>query len=307
MSKFDIYVGDGKPRADVAHDLTERPEVRSTGRYLASTELAEAVNISLAVGQPLLVTGEPGCGKTTLAWSVAHELNLGEPLVFFTRSSSRAQDLLYRYDAVMRFHDIQVHDPRARRAQEYVRWEALGEAIRSQTRRVVLIDEIDKAPRDFPNDLLNELDKMEFTVPELMQDKAPDGADVKSSFKATARPIVIITSNTERQLPLPFLRRCVFHHIDFPEKRLREIATERLGELRVPPDLLASAVDKFIAVRKVPGLVKKPATGEFLAWVQALALKDVTGAALAAVKLSALPCWQVLIKDFDDWTRLRES
>ena len=105
MSKFDIYVGDGKPRADVAHELTERPEVRSTGRYLASPELAEAVNISLAVGQPLLVTGEPGCGKTTLAWSVAHELNLGAPLVFFTRSTSRAQDLLYtirRRDALPR-------------------------------------------------------------------------------------------------------------------------------------------------------------------------------------------------------------
>jgi MoxR-like ATPase len=149
---------------------------------------------------------------------------------------------------------------------------------------------------------------MEFSVPELAQDVGEDNAPVQSTFKATARPIVIITSNTERQLPLPFLRRCVFHHIEFPKpERLREIAEQRLGTTTLPPDLLTAAIDKFTAVRAVPGLVKRPATGEYLAWVQALAAKSVAASTLSAARLSALPLWQVLIKDNDDWARLRDA
>jgi MoxR-like ATPase len=312
MADFDVYVGDGEVRGAAAQKLdAQPPKLRQSGRYLAAPELAEAVNIAVALGQPLLVTGEPGCGKTDLAFSVARELDLEPALVFWTRSTSRAQDLLYRFDAVLRFYDVQRGSPRAEKPEEYIHWAALGEAIRSQDRRrVVLIDEIDKAPRDFPNDLLNELDKMEFSVPELDREaEGPAGQGRQAvSYKAKFRPVVIITSNSERQLPLPFLRRCVFHHITFPDREmLTKIGRERLGELKIPPDLLDAAVDKFLEVRKVPTVVKKPATGELLAWVQALARRGLSATDLRARKVSALPLWQALIKDREDWLRLQQA
>lgn len=312
MAGFDVYVGDGEVHAAAAGALPAQPaHFRQGGRYLAGPELVEAVNIAIALGQPLLVTGEPGCGKTELGFSVARELGLDPALVFWTRSTSRAQDLLYRFDAVLRFYDVQRSSPRAQKAEEYIHWAALGEAIRSQDRRrVVLIDEIDKAPRDFPNDLLNELDRMEFSVPELDQDAEEPSRQGRRAvtYRARFRPIVIITSNSERQLPLPFLRRCVFHHITFPDRdRLRAIAQQRLGDLKIPPDLLDAAIDRFLEVRKVPTLVKKPATGELLAWVQALALRGMSAASLASSKVAALPLWQALIKDREDWLRLQEA
>ena len=163
VSSFDLYRGDGQKREGVSETLPEHPIMfRESGVYLADPELVEAVNVALTVGQPLLLTGEPGCGKTRLAWSIAEELELGEPLTFFTRSDSRAQNLLYTFDAVRRFYDIEVKDNRATDPNNYVDYGPLGTAIVENRRRVVLIDEIDKAPRDFPNDLLNELDRMVF-------------------------------------------------------------------------------------------------------------------------------------------------
>lgn len=299
LPRFDVYVGDGARHGDRTAELPDQAAVfREHGRYLAGEDLADAVNIAIAVGQPLLVTGEPGCGKTRLAWSIADELGLGDPLVFQTRSTSRAQDLLYRYDAVLRFHDIQARTQTAEgRFQaddptHYVEYQALGQAIRSPTRRVVLIDEIDKAPRDFPNDLLHELDRMSFSVPELK---------LGEPFTAVVRPIVVITSNSERQLPLPFLRRCVFHHIAFPGRdRLGEIIEQRLGPLELDLGLIQAAVDRFMAVRELPRIQKPPATSELLAWVQALAARGSTAKQLAATPLRDLPLWQALIKSQED-------
>ena len=156
------YKGDGSTPSDAA--VQNRGE---TGRYLADPKLVTAVNTALAVEQPLLVTGEPGTGKTMLAWSIATELGLGPVLEFHTRSDNQARDTLYDFDYLLRFYHAQTRDARAENLESYIRWQALGEAIRSETPRVVLIDEVDKAPRDFPNDLLDELDRMEFRVPEL--------------------------------------------------------------------------------------------------------------------------------------------
>ena len=298
---YEVYRGDGGDHAAAAAALPDRPLLQEErGRYLADPGLVDAVNLALWVGQPLLVTGEPGCGKTRLAWSVAKELGLGEPLQFFTRSTSRADDLLYTYDAVRRFHHIQAGDPRGDDPSHYVRYEALGRAIVEGERRVVLVDEVDKAPRDFPNDLLTELDRMRFEVREL------EGDD---RFKESGvRPVVVITSNSERQLPLPFLRRCVFHHIEFPDRdKLVEIVRERLSDLDLDGDLLEAAVDRFHHVREIPSLTKTPATGELLVWVQALARRGVAAAQLRDKPLPQLPLWQALLKDRSDYRRLQEA
>ncbi len=301
MPPFDVYRAGGEPSSPAPGLFESDPLARrSRGRYLADPKLAEAINLAICVGQPLLVTGEPGCGKTELAWSVAEQLELGEPLTFYTRSTSRAQDLLYRFDAVRRFHDIQSHDDRARDPLNYVQYEALGRAIVDGRPRVVLVDEIDKAPRDFPNDLLNELDKMEFTVWEL-----PEETRTRSS---TIRPVTIITSNSERQLPLPFLRRCVFHRIDFPdEAQLVRIIRERLGGEDLDGELVRAAVDRFQEVREVKGLSKPPATGEVLTWTSALHAQGITVAALTQASLGELPLWQALVKDHGDLLRLIEA
>ena len=305
---FEIYRGDGEGRPELLDELPDRPLLfEHRGRYLADPGLVDAVNIALRVGQPLLVTGEPGCGKTRLAWSVADELGLGEPLTFYTRSDSRAQDLLYTYDAVLRFHDIQAgqrkNRKRAADPESYIQFEALGRAILDhEQRRVVLIDEIDKAPRDFPNDLLNELDNMEFEIREI------PGTREERIRRAKYRPVVVITSNSERQLPMPFLRRCVFYHLRFPDKaKLRRIIEERLGDYDLDGDLIATAVEKFRQVRRVKGLMKKPATGELLTWMLALHLGGVKPGDLRNVKLKALPSWQALLKDRDDFRRLTEA
>lgn len=301
LPPFDLYRGDGLPRPENGQLLSQEPPLfQEEGSYLADPDLAEAVNVALAVGQPLLVTGEPGCGKTRLAWSVAHELGLGEPLQFYTRSTSRAQDLLYTFDAVRRFHHIQSHDSRADDAANYVRWGPLGQAIVEGRRRVVLVDEIDKAPRDFPNDLLHEIDRMAFEVPELEGDER---------FKSSqVRPVVLITSNSERQLPLPFLRRCAFHHIAFPDRhKLHRIVEERLGPLDLDADVVRAAVDRFREVREVKGLSKVPATGELLSWLVALKTRGVLADALRQATLATLPLWQALLKDRDDHRRLQEA
>ncbi len=267
------------------------------GRYIPDPQLVAAVNTALIVEQPLLVTGEPGTGKTALAWSVATELGLGAVLDFHTRSDHQARDALYEMDNLLRFYHAQIHDERATRPELYVRWNALGEAIRAPARRLVLIDEIDKAPRDFPNDLLDEIDQMEFRVPELGE-----------KFRAAHRPVVIVTSNSERQLPDPFLRRCVFHRIEFPSADLLQaILSQRLGHLGLPDRLAATAVRRFEEVRSLPGLEKKPATGELLAWVKVLRATNIEVAALEALKLGELPSPGALLKTEQDARLLRSA
>jgi MoxR-like ATPase len=286
------YRGDGTvPEGAAAVTRGER------GRYLADAQLVAAVNTALIVEQPLLVTGEPGTGKTALAWSVASELGLGSVLNFHSRSDHQASDALYEIDHLARFYDAQVQDARAKQIDQYIRWNALGEAIRSPTRRVVLIDEIDKAPRDFPNDLLDEIDQMEFRVPAL-----------DTPYKATLRPVVIITSNSERQLPDPFLRRCVFHRIDFPKaEMLKKILQERLGHLDVSERLADVAIKRFEQVRALPGLEKRPATGELIAWVKVLRATGVDSEALGKLALANLPSPGLMLKTEPDSRLLSQA
>lgn len=249
--------------------------------YLMDSRLADAANVALLLGQPLLLTGEPGTGKTQLAHRLAWQLGLDEPLVFHTRSSSNARDLLYRYDTLGRFHAAQTRQ-RDVKPIDFLRYEALGWAILwshepeavagllppavkhpGARRSVVLIDEVDKAPRDFPNDLLHEIDELAFAVPEI------DAPEVRAH--EDRRPVVVLTSNSERNLPDAFLRRCIYHHIPTPDKpRLAEIIAARLPELGQNPDrLIDDALDFFIGVRAL-GLRKPPSTAELLNWLPAL-------------------------------------
>jgi MoxR-like ATPase len=288
VPEFRQYRGDGTTR-----DGRPAPTPREHGRYLAPPELASAVNAALAVEQPLLVTGKAGTGKTVLAFSIAAELEL-EIEVFPVRSDQQGRDLLYEFDNLQRFYDAQVADPRARDLTNYLRLGALGRAFRSDTRKVVLIDEIDKATRDFPNDLLFALDRMELLIPEL------EIAEI-----ARHRPVVVITSNRESQLPDPFLRRCVFHHIEPPDQhRLLQILEERLGYLELSRNLAERIVQRFADLCRFPGLLKEPTTSELLTWTRILHRARITEADLAG-GLSQLPHLGAMLKTEEDLRRVQ--
>jgi MoxR-like ATPase len=275
------------PEFDRYHSYEHRTaEQRTAERYLAGARLATAVNTAIAAEQPLLIMGEPGTGKTRLAASIAQQLGL-EFQEFYTRSEHQARDVLYAFDNMRRFYDAQIKSERVLDLDSYVSYGALGKAIASSQQQVVLIDEIDKASRDFPNDLLDVIDRMRFTI-----------AETGRTHATQVRPIVVITSNSERELPEPFLRRCVFHHIEFPTgAMLREIVTAHFGAA-LPGRLIDAALVRFSELRKQP-LDKKPSTGELLTWVRVLLRAGVPDD-LATRPLGALPHLGALLKTLKD-------
>jgi len=233
-----------------------------TDTYVASDDLSMAVNAAVTLGRPLLVKGEPGTGKTRLAEEVA--ASLGRPFYqWHIKSTSKAEQGLYEYDAVSRLRDSQLGDERVHDIANYIVKGRLWEAFESEVQPVLLIDEIDKADIEFPNDLLLELDRMEFYVYELQR-----------LVNAVHRPIIIITSNNEKELPDAFLRRCFFHYIRFPDREdMVRIVNVHFPQLK--KDLLREALETFFEVRDVPGLKKKPSTSELLDWIKLLLAEDI--------------------------------
>ena len=235
---------------------------KGTEQYIASRDLEVAVNDAVTLQRPLLVKGEPGTGKTVLAHEIAKAL--GHPLIeWHVKSTTKAQQGLYEYDAVSRLRDGQLGDPRVQDIGNYIIPGKMWEAFEADEQTVVLIDEIDKADIEFPNDLLLELDRMEFFVYETRQ-----------RIVAKTRPIVIITSNNEKELPDAFLRRCFFHYIRFPDRETMEkIVQSHYPDLK--QELAREALNIFFQVREVPGLKKKPATSELLDWLKLLMVEDL--------------------------------
>ncbi len=265
--------------------------------YLPDRKLVEAVNLAIALGRPLLLQGEPGCGKTRLAYAVAYALSL--PLEeSYIKSTSRAQDLLYTYDAVNRLYDAQLNNPQSQSISNYIRLGSLGRAIARAHfggRSVVLIDEIDKADLDFPNDLLWELDRLEFRVNE-----APEISYKVQENRPQLRPIVLITHNEEKALSTAFLRRCIFHYIEFPKKEaelLKVLATHQISN----QNLSQTAIEVLVELRKLD-LSKKPGLSELLDWVGYLEAVETP-----YEKLDELPYLGALLKQEIDRKRADNS
>ena len=248
----------------------------STSAYVATDDLIMAVNAAVTLQRPLLVKGEPGTGKTELARQVAAALNM--PIIeWHVKSTTKAQQGLYDYDAVSRLRDSQLGDARVNDVANYIRKGKLWQAFEADNRVVLLIDEIDKADIEFPNDLLQELDRMEFHVYETGE-----------TIRARHRPVVIITSNNEKELPDAFLRRCFFHFIKFPDAdTLRRIVDVHFPGIK--DDLLSTALAQFFELRDVPGLKKKPSTSEVLDWLKLLLADDLTAEDLRRDGAKALP------------------
>jgi MoxR-like ATPase len=259
------------------------PGYAGTADYIAAPDLMQTVDVAVALGRPLLIKGEPGTGKTMLAQSIADAL--AKPLIVWNiKSTTKAQDGLYVYDTVQRLYDGQFGDHDVCDIAAYIKLGKLGEAFSHPERVVLLIDEIDKADLEFPNDLLWELDQMEFFIPETRQ-----------TVRAGQRPIVVITSNAEKELPDAFLRRCVFHFIEFPDPdTMRRIV--RVHHPDLEDRLLDSALESFYRLREVQGLQKKPSTSELIDWVQALAIAGVEPARITA----RMPFLGVLLKKDKD-------
>ena len=257
--------------------------------YVATHDLKLAVNAALTLQRPLLIKGEPGTGKTMLAEEVAR--GLGMPLLqWHIKSTTKAQQGLYEYDAVSRLRDSQLGDERVKNIENYIVRGVLWQAFTANEPVVLLIDEIDKADIEFPNDLLRELDRMEFYVYE-----------TREMVKAVHRPLVIITSNNEKELPDAFLRRCFFHYIKFPDKEtMQQIVDVHFPKLK--QDLLAQALNVFFEVRDVPGLKKKPSTSELLDWLKLLLAEDIPAEALRSADQKSIvpPLHGALLKNEQD-------
>ncbi|MBO7386352.1 MAG: MoxR family ATPase [Lachnospiraceae bacterium] len=254
-----------------------------TGEYVASEELLSAVNVAIALKKPLLIKGEPGTGKTMLAEAVAKSLGL-KLIIWNIKSTTKAQDGLYMYDTIQRLYDGQFGEEGVNDIARYIKLGKLGEAFSSDEQVVLLIDEIDKADLEFPNDLLWELDQMEFYIHE-----------TKETIKAKKRPIVIITSNAEKELPDAFLRRCIFHYIAFPDRELMEEIV-RVHYPDVEANLLKNAMDVFYSIREFRDIRKKPSTSELIDWVNAL---QIGGISADRIK-EALPFVGVIVKKDED-------
>lgn len=264
--------------------MTTETQFRGSGDYIASEELLSIVNVAVALQKPLLLKGEPGTGKTMLAKAIADAL--GKPLIIWNiKSTTKAQAGLYTYDVLQRLYDSQFEGSHGvSDIKRYIKLGQLGEAFAAERQTVLLIDEIDKADLEFPNDLLWELDKMEFHIEETGE-----------HVQAKERPIVIITSNAEKELPDAFLRRCVFHYISFPDAPMMERIV-RVHFERLPDDLLQQAMEAFYWIRGLEGIQKKPSTAELVDWVQALALGGI-----AAEKIAReIPFAGVLLKKDED-------
>jgi MoxR-like ATPase len=267
--------------------LTE--EFRGSERYIATEELMVAVRAALVLSRPLLIKGEPGTGKTLLASEIARALAM--PLhEWHIKSTTKAQQGLYEYDAVSRLRDSQLGDPRVKDIANYIVKGTLWDAFECKSRAVVLIDEIDKADIEFPNDLLRELDRMEFSVYETRQ-----------TVRALHRPLIVITSNDEKELPDAFLRRCFFHYIRFPD----EETMTRIVDVHFPNlkrDLLSAALAMFFRVREMPGLKKKPSTSEFLDWIKVIVAEDIPAESLRIQdpKKFIPPLYGALLKNEQD-------
>jgi len=266
---------------------------KGSDNYVVTDELMNAVNVAIALRKPLLIKGEPGTGKTMLAEAIAESLDM--PLIIWSiKSTTKAQDGLYVYDTVQRLYDSQFGEGDVKNIGQYIKLGKLGEAFTSDRQVVLLIDEIDKADLEFPNDLLWELDKMEFYINE-----------TKETITTKHRPIVIITSNAEKELPDAFLRRCIFHYIEFPdEEKMEEIIRVHYGD--IDKTLVQNALEAFYKIRDMKDLQKRPSTSELLDWIQALMISGVSITDL----YEDMPFLGVLLKknqDVDTFEEIKEK
>lgn len=262
----------------------------STRQYVASEQLMASVNVAIALQKPLLIKGEPGTGKTMLAEAVAQ--SLGKRLIVWNiKSTTKAQDGLYMYDTIQRLYDGQFGEEGVDDIARYIKLGKLGEAFDAEDQVVLLIDEIDKADLEFPNDLLWELDQMEFYIHE-----------TKRTVKAKHRPIVVITSNAEKELPDAFLRRCIFHYIDFPDETLMEEIV-RVHYPEVEDKLLKEAMGVFYEIRSFRDIRKKPSTSELIDWINALQLGGIPTEKIRR----ELPFVGVIVKKDEDLETVRQK
>ena len=274
------------------HDREEirMKEFRGSQNYVASEELLRAANIAMVLQKPLLIKGEPGTGKTMLAEAISQALGK-ELIIWNIKSTTKAQDGLYVYDVVQRLYDSQFGGQGVDDIEKYVKLGKLGEAFTSQEQAILLIDEIDKADLEFPNDLLWELDRMEFHIPETGR-----------TVKARHRPVVIITSNAEKELPDAFLRRCVFHYIEFPDRELMADIV-RVHYPDISEKLLTQVLEAFYKIRNLPQIKKKPSTSEIIDWIQALQHGGVDVGRI----VKEVPYLGVLLKKNEDIDMLRRQ
>ena len=263
-------------------------EFHGSQNYVADPELMRAVNIAMVLQKPLLIKGEPGTGKTMLAEAIAQALDM-ELIIWNIKSTTKAQDGLYVYDVVQRLYDSQFGTAGVDNIEKYVKLGKLGQAFTAEKQVILLIDEIDKADLEFPNDLLWELDRMEFHIPE-----------TGKTVIAKHRPVVIITSNAEKELPDAFLRRCVFHYIEFPDKELlAEIVRVHFPDL--DEALLTQVLEAFYRIRQLPSIKKKPSTSEIIDWIRALQHGGVDPKRV----VKEIPYLGVLVKKNEDMDTVR--